>query len=228
MSSFWSERFLWIHLAGLAALPVALELCILGLATGDPILPIWLELLWVGSIGIVPVLWMQWQRPFDIFSLLIAVVKPEQLTPNQKRILSLFKTKETRIGALLAAGLSVGILWQLFKVAAIAVEVVPSLPGGRIIGLLVAAMAFAAANLFLQVPVSVLRVLLSSDADLMATEPYPVEQIRQDFTLLGFQVKQILPPLAEEPTQPSASATVQGQPSGPDTSTNLPVAQDDE
>jgi hypothetical protein len=228
MRSFWSERFLWIHLAGLAVLPIALELCVLGLAVGDPILPVWLELLLVGSVGIIPALWMQWQRPFDIFSFLVVVIKPEQLTSSQNRILSLFKTKETRIGAVLAAVLSTAILWQLYKIAPIAAEVAPSPPGGRIIGLLVAAVAFAAANLFLQVPVSVLRVLLSSDTKLMTMEPYSVEKIRQDFTLLGFQVNQILPPLQAEPGQPS-SVTVQGnQPSGSGTPTNSSSAQDDE
>lgn len=230
MSSFWSERFLWIHLAGLAVLPITLELCILGLAVGDPTLPVWLELLWVGSIGIIPALWMQWQRPFDIFSLLVAVIKPEQLTSDQKRILSLFKTKETRIGAVLAAVLSVGILWQLYRIAPVAVDVAPSPLGGRIIGLLVAAVAFAAANLFLQVPVSVLRILLSSDAKLMTMEPYPVEQIKQDFTLLGFQVNQILPPLAKKPTQPLVSTTAQGnRPSVLESPpTNPPSAQIDD
>lgn len=218
----WSERFLWIHLAGLAALPIALELCVLGLAVGDSTL-LWLELLLVGGIGIIPALWMQWQRPFDIFSLLLVVIKPEHLTVDQKRILSLFKTTENRIGAVLAALLSAGILWQLFKVAPVAAEVAPSPPGGRIIGLLVAAVAFAAANLFLQVPVSVLRVLLSNDTKLMAMEPYPVEKIKQDFTLLGFQINQILPPLQAPATVP---VTVQGS-SDPDASTNAPAAQDD-
>lgn len=199
MPSFWSERFLWIHLAGLAVLPIALELCVLGLAVGNPILPVWLELLLVGSIGIVPALWMQWQHPFDIFSLLVVVIKPTQLTSEQKQILSSFKTKETRAAAGLTAILSVAVLWQLYKVAPIAAEVAPSLPGGRIVGVLVAAVVFAAANVFLQVSVSVLRVLLSSDAKLAAIEPYPVEKIKQDFTLVGLQVNQILPPLVEKP-----------------------------
>lgn len=197
MRSFWSERFLWIHLAGLAVLPISLELCVLGLAVSDLILPVWLELLLVGSIGIIPALWMQWQQPFDIFSLLAIVVKPNQLTLDQRRMLSLLKTKETRIAAVLVAILSIGILWQLYRVAPIAAEVAPSLPGGRFAGLIIAGLAFAAANLFLQVPVSILRVLLTSDAKLATTEPYPVEKIKQDFTLVGFQVNQILPPLRE-------------------------------
>lgn len=207
MRSFWSERFLWIHLAGLAVLPLFLELSVLGLAVGDPVLP-WLELLLVGGLGIVPALWMQWQRPFNIFNLLLITIKPEQLTLSQRRILSLFKTNQTRIGAVLAAVLSTAILWQLYKIAPIAAETASFLPGGRIVGLGVATVAFAAANLFLQVPVSVLGVLLSSDAKLMAVEPYPTEKVRQDFTCVGLQVNQILPPLSEE-SEASATATPQ-------------------
>jgi len=51
MRSFWTEPFLWIHLAGIAALPLALELVWLGLAVGDPILPVWLELVLVIATG---------------------------------------------------------------------------------------------------------------------------------------------------------------------------------
>jgi hypothetical protein len=101
MRSFWTEPFLWIHLAGIAALPLALELVWLGLAVGDPILPVWLELLLVAAVGIVPVLWMQLTRPFDIFSILVLAMKPEQLTQEQRRLLSLFKTKNNPASQLL-------------------------------------------------------------------------------------------------------------------------------
>src|SRR4028118_1567963 len=97
MRSFWTEPFLWIHLAGLAAVPLALEFVWLGLAVGDPILPVWMELLLIAVVGIAPVLWMQLIRPFDIFSILVLALKPEQLTVEQRRILSLFKTKNNPV-----------------------------------------------------------------------------------------------------------------------------------
>ena len=70
MRSFGSEPFLWIHLSGVAALPIFLGLCLLGLAVSSPLLPVWLEMFLVAVAGIVPVLWMQRFRPFYIFSIL--------------------------------------------------------------------------------------------------------------------------------------------------------------
>jgi len=36
-------------------------------------------------------------------------------------------------------------------------------------------------------------VFVTSDAELAATEPYPLEKISPDFTILGLPVNQILP-----------------------------------
>ncbi|MDJ0546138.1 MAG: low-complexity tail membrane protein, partial [Microcystis sp. M53601_WE4] len=83
-----SEPFLWIHLAGLAALPIFLQIAWIGLAVGDPLPFLWLEWLFLGAIAIIPVFWMQWTKPFDIFSLLLVALKPSQLTPEQLKILS--------------------------------------------------------------------------------------------------------------------------------------------
>jgi len=50
-----------------------------------------------------------------------------------------------------------------------------------------------ASNLFFQIPVSVARMFVTSDAEFAATEPYPLEKISPDFTILGLPVNQILP-----------------------------------
>jgi hypothetical protein len=198
MRSFWTEPFLWIHLAGLAALPLCLELVWLGLAVGDPILPVWLEFLLVGAIGIVPVLWMQLTRPFDIFSLLVLAMKPEQLTQQQRRILSLFKTKANPLLTIAGAVFMLWVLWQIYRVAPVAAAIAPLAPGWRLAGLLGASLAFLASNLFLQVPLSVAQVLLTSESEFASTEPYPVEKTPQDFTIPGVRVNQILPITATE------------------------------
>lgn len=203
MRSFWTEPFLWIHLAGLAAFPLTLELVWLGLAVGDPILPIWLEFLLVAAIGIVPVLWMQLVRPFDIFSILILALKPEQLTESQRRLLSLFKTKTHQILSVVAAVVMVWVLWQVYRVAPMAAGITPLPPSWRIVGLLGAGLGFLLSNLFLQVPVSVAQVLLISESKFAASAPYPVEKIPQDFTIPGVRVNKILPISAVE----SATAT---------------------
>jgi hypothetical protein len=193
MRSFWNEPFLWIHLAGLAAVPLALEVVWWGLAVGDPILPVWLEWSLLAIVGIAPVLWMQLTRPFDIFSILVLALKPEQLTVEQRRLLSLFKTKNNRVLIIAAAALMLLVLWQIYRAAPIAAAVAPFSPSWRIIGLLLAGLAFLGSNLFLQVPLSVLQVLLTSESEFAATEPYAIEKLSQDFTIPGLKVNKILP-----------------------------------
>lgn len=197
MSSFRSEPILWIHLAGLAVVPIFLELCLLGLAVNDPLLPAWLELFIVAAVGVVPVLWMQLSRPFYIFAILAIALKQEQLSSEQRKILSLINTRLNRVLAVVAAVFLVGVLWQLYRVAPLAAGRAPFLPEWRGLGLLSASMAFLASNLFFQIPVSVARMFVTSDAEFAATEPYPLEKISPDFTILGLPVNQILPFLSD-------------------------------
>ncbi|MBF2074799.1 MAG: low-complexity tail membrane protein [Synechococcales cyanobacterium C42_A2020_086] len=194
MRSFWSDPYLWVHLAGLAVVPIFLELCLLGLAATSSVLPAWLVLGLVGAAGSLPILWMQWQRPFNIFSVLILALKPSELSETQRRILSRFQTPLAKGVAVAAAGLLLAVLWQLYPLAPL-VTSVARLPGGWLGGLLLAMAAFLGSNLFVQVPLSVLQVLLLSDSALAATPAYPVEQIEAHFTTPGFRVKHILPML---------------------------------
>jgi hypothetical protein len=213
MRSFWSDPYLWVHLAGIAAVPLLLELCLLGLAVGNPVLPVGLEWLLVGAIGVIPILWMQWQRPFSIFSLVVLAIQPQQLTEDQRRILRLFKSPLEKGLAVLMALVLLAVLWQLFQIAPIASEVTPLTRFGRLGGLLVAAIAFLGSNLFLQVPISVLQTLLTDDRAFAVAEPYPAAQIATDFTLLGLRVKQILPPMQSATTLPSTSPSAIATPS---------------
>ena len=193
MRSFWSEPFLWIHLAGVAALPIFLGLCLLGLAVGAPLLPVWLEVFLVGAAGIGPVLWMQWFRPFYIFSILVVAVKPQNLSNAQQRILLGFKSRLNQGLALFVAIVLALILWQLYRFAPLAAGVTLFPPQWRLAGLLLAAFAFLASNLFLQVPASVIAVLLMPESEFAATKPDVLEKIGQDFTIAGWQVDRILP-----------------------------------
>lgn len=191
---------MWIHLSGAAALPIFLGLCLLGLAVGSPLLPVWLEMFLVAVAGIVPVLWMQWFRPFYIFSILVVAVKPQNLTSLQQRILTRFKTKLNQGIALFVAVLLTVILWQLYRLAPLAASVAPFPPSWRWAGLLLAASAFLASNLFLQVSASVMAVLLTPESEFAATKPHVLEKIRQDFTIAPWQVDRLLPALAAETT----------------------------
>jgi len=210
MRAFWSDPYLWLHLAGFATVPLWLEICLLGLAVGDPVLPVWMEVLLVGTVGIAPILWMQWQKPFCIYSFLFLAVAPVHMTDRQRRLLRLFKTSTTQLLAIPVAVALLVILWKLYLWAPLVASVAP-FDGQRWFGLGLAAIAFLFANLFTQVPVSVLRVLLASDAQVNGQEPYPSERIGQDFTLPGFRLKQILPLPATE-TIPAGGVATSGVP----------------
>jgi len=197
MRSFWSEPILWIHLAGLATLPIFLELCLIGLAVGDPVLPVWMEFFIVAGIGIMPVLWVQLSRPFSIFAVIGVAQKPEHLTVQQRKILSLINTRLNQLLAVLVAVFLVGVLWQLYRIAPLAAGITPFSPEWRVLGLLLAGVAFLASNVFLQIPVSVAKVFVTSETEFAATEPYPLERISKDFTIVGLQVNQILPELTD-------------------------------
>lgn len=190
MRSFRSDPYLWIHLAGLATVPLWLELCWLGLAIGYPVLPFWLELGLVAAVGALPIFWMQWQRPFYIFSLVFLAVKPEHLTELQRRLLTRFTSQINRILTVLTTALLVAVLRQLYYTAPIAAPAAMVLPDSRWAGLGIAALSFLAANLFVQVPVSVVAVMLSPAAQ---AEPMPLQQIRSRLTILGFPIGQFLP-----------------------------------
>ena len=215
MRSFWSDPYLWVHLAGFSALPVCLELCLIGLATGEPLFPVWFELLIVGGIGILPIFWMQWQRPFSIFSLPFIALKPTRLTDDQRRILHRFKSPVNRGVAVLVALIMVWVLWQLYQIAPLASPSPFFAPATRGVGLLIASIAFLGCNLFAQVPMAVLAVLLTNEAKFATTEPYPMGQVSKDFTLPGISVLHLLPPLVANPRQPAAPASTSASPVAP-------------
>ncbi|MEL7034080.1 MAG: low-complexity tail membrane protein [Cyanobacteria bacterium J06592_8] len=194
MPNFRLDPYLWIHLSGIAVLPLWLCLCLLGFAIDYPIGPIGVELTVVASLGILPILAMQWFRPFYIFSILLIAIKPKQLTPTQRQILTRFKTSLNQKLAGVAPIILIPILWQLYRLAPIAANAVSLSLHGRIVGLLIASLGFLGANLFLQVPISVISVLLTRKAEWAVTEPLDIEQIRQGFTRLGLGVNRILPP----------------------------------
>ncbi|MBH8564257.1 low-complexity tail membrane protein [Nostoc sp. CENA67] len=193
MRSFRSEPILWIHVAGLATLPILLTMCLLFLSVGKPVLPVWMELCLVGSVGILPLLWMQLRRPFYIFAILGVAVKPENLTEQQRKILCLTNTKLNHVLSFLVAILAIGILWQLYQISPQVIKLASFLPQWRSLGLVLAALTFLASNLFLQIPVSAARILVTNDTEFAALEPLSLEKIKQDFTIFGVRVNQILP-----------------------------------
>jgi hypothetical protein len=199
MNSFRFEPFLWIHLAGLVTFPLWLGLFAVGFAMGVPLLPFWLEFGVVVIIGILPILWMQWFRPFYIFSILVVATKPATLTLMQRQILSRFNTQLNHGLSLITTILLIGILSQVNQVNAIVSDVAGLLPQWHSMGLLLATLACLGCSLFCHVPASVIGVLLTKTDDFAQTQPLSVTEIRQQFLIVGWQVQQILPISSSNP-----------------------------
>ncbi|NJK99432.1 MAG: low-complexity tail membrane protein [Spirulinaceae cyanobacterium RM2_2_10] len=206
MTAFKLEPFLWIHLAGLAALPLLLQVLWLSLAAGQPLLPVGLELAVLTVLGIGPILWMQWTRPFDIFSLLLVTLRPDRLNDDQRRILQLFKAPRQRLLAIAAAALAFWLLHQLYRWTPLVAGTTLLSSQNHLVGLVIAIPVFLACNLFLQVPLSVLGVLLHSQQQFAATVPYASDRITNDFSVLGWRVARLLPAY----TLPPVAATTAG------------------
>jgi hypothetical protein len=191
MNDLRSEPFLWIHLAGLAVVPLSLQLVWLGLAVGYTSSLFWLEFLLIIGLGIIPVLWMQLYKPFNFFSILVISIIPEQLTDQQRKILALLKTNNQKILAIIAATIMAIIIWPLDHFAPLVKLSVDFLPQWRILGIVITIIAFLVTNLFFQVSLSALRILLFNSEKLNDITPYPVEKIPQDFLMSSIKVKKI-------------------------------------
>jgi hypothetical protein len=228
MKSFRYDPYLWVHLAGLAAVPIWLDICLLGLAVGYPTVPK-LEVAILIGIGVIPALLMQLQRPFSIFCLLVLALRPSALTTEQRQMLTLFRRWRVRLASLLVPIPLVWILLKLYDLAPVATELTPFASWGRIGGMAIAAVSFLLANVFLQVPVSVLQVLLMSEKQLQAADPYPTDRISQDFTVIGLPVNRILPHLvaAEQPASETVLLAENGHPTAEATTADADAPEDD-
>ncbi len=215
MKPWRCDPYLWVHLAGLATVPLWIDLCLLGLAVGNPTWP-GLELGFIVAVGVLPVLVMQLRRPFYIFSLPGLALRPRALAEDQRRLLTQFRRWRVRLGALLVPVPLVWALVKLYPLAFLAHDITPFGDWGRWGGVAIAALGFFLANLFLQVPVAVLQVLATPDRRMQQVLPYAVDQIAADFTLLGLPVGKILPaiafPEAGFPASPAPKSVAEGLP----------------
>ena len=189
------DPYLWIHLAGLATLPLWLDICLAGLAVGDPVVSPGLELITLGLVGTLPILWMQLQRPFYIFSVPGFALRPDQLSVERRRLLSLQRTLVSRLLVILSAiALLFGLYW-LYQLAPITADMTPFAAKSRTTGWAIAAISFVCANLFVQVPVTVIPLLLASPTTCQNTEPFESAAILKKFMVVGLRLESILPDL---------------------------------
>lgn len=187
------DPYLWIHLAGLATVPLWLDVCLVGLAVGEPAVPPWLELTVLAAVSTMPMVWMQWRRPFYIFSVPGLALRPDKLSLERRRLLTLQRGWLSRSLVLLAAIALLWALYTLYQLAPMATDL-PWLAGkSRATGWSIGAIAFLLANLFALVPATVVPLFLTSPSRLAKVSPIAADQVLQNFTVVGLRISKILP-----------------------------------
>ncbi|MEB3117338.1 MAG: low-complexity tail membrane protein [Limnothrix sp.] len=213
------DPYLWVHLAGLAALPLCAELCLLGLAAGDPLLPGGWDWLLVGLLGTAPIVAMQWLRPFYPFSVLLVSLRADRLNETQQRILQRWAGWETKAIALIASLLVLWALQRLDQLSPLAAEIAPL--DQRAIGLLVVWLGALLGSLLLTVALVSLWVLLTPQTAFSAIEPFPVGNVPGSFLRLSVRLTKVLPDLENAPVAAPAKVPEPESATPPET-TNAP------
>jgi hypothetical protein len=212
------NRYLWVHFAALAAVPLLLDICWAGLASAGSTfnypsagsLQFWA----IALLGIAPTLWMQLSKPFYLFSLPPVALRPTELTEEQRRCLQLLKSLQVKIIAGITAGFSVWLLWQVYARSPQAAPLMSPTAG-----LVSAAVAFFFACAILQISVSAGRSLFVGPDTLKRVVPVEVSAIATEFLILGIRVNKLLPsavyaePSAAEPeAEPLAAEPLEKEP----------------
>ena len=186
------NRYLWVHLVGLATVPLLLDICLAGLASARPAFDyaeaFGIQFWTVALVGVAPSLWMQIQKPFYIYSLPPLAVKPSSLSEDDRRCLTVLKSWQIKALAGVTAGFLVWLLAQLYAKLP---QISPVMKPG--VGLVCAIAAFFFVCLFLQISVSVVRSLLIGQDTLQRVKPFEASEISSSFLIPGLRVSKILP-----------------------------------
>ncbi|MGD1895369.1 MAG: low-complexity tail membrane protein [Phormidesmis sp.] len=193
MMRLQQNRYLWVHFAGLAFVPLLLDICLAGLASAGPALAFKGQFWAIALLGILPGLAMQWLKPFYIFSLPPSALKPAALSEDQRRCLQIFKSWQIKA---LAIGVAVFSLWLLAQVYGMTPQVSPVFTAKA--GLVIGAIAFFVAATFMQISVSAGRALLISPQALKRVAAVDVGAIASDFLILGVRVNKLLPDISTQ------------------------------
>lgn len=189
------DPYLWLHLVGLATLPLTLALVAIALAWGIPVPFSNTELILIVLIGGLPVWILQIWRPWQPFGFLCFQIPPERMDERQKRILRLIQSNRQPLLNVAGAVVMVLLLWQISHYAPLATGLSEGFWQWRIFGLGVAIAGFFLGNVSIQMSFTLLPTLFSSEKTVQAMDPHPNISIRRDFACWGLPMGQIFPSL---------------------------------
>lgn len=203
MIELQQNRYLWVHFASLAMVPLLLDVCLAGLASAGSAFQypeaygfqFWIIVL----LGIVPPLAMQLLKPFYVFSLPPLALNPAALTLEQRRCLRLLTSWQVKALSVVSAGLSFWLLLQVYRRLP---QITPVMT--PMAGVVCSAIAFFFISVFLQLSISSARALLVGPSTLKRVSPYESDAIAQDFLILGFPLNKLLPAGPSQPAEPSS------------------------
>ncbi|RZM82425.1 low-complexity tail membrane protein [Leptolyngbya iicbica] len=193
MTSHRRDPYLWLHLAGLATVPLWLDVCLAGLAVGEPIVPPWLEITTLTLVSVLPIVWLQLQRPFYIFSVPGLALRPDRLSVERRRLLTIQRNWWSRGLVVLTAIALWFMLYRLYQMAPMAIDLPWLSDKSRATGWAICAGGFGLANLFALVPATVVPLLLISPRQLEHTTPFKVTKVLTNFLVVGVRLGRILP-----------------------------------
>ncbi|AFY40600.1 hypothetical protein Lepto7376_4498 [[Leptolyngbya] sp. PCC 7376] len=187
------DPYLWLHLVGLAMLPLTLALVVIALAWGIPLPFSTAELITIVLVGGVPVWVLQILRPWQPFGFFIFQIPPERMDERQKQILRLIQgTRQPLLNAL-GAVVMVILLWQIAHYSPLATGISAGFWQWRVIGITLAIVGFFLSNVIVQMSLTLLPTLFLSENTVIAIDPHPNVSIRRDFACWGIPMGQIFP-----------------------------------
>lgn len=187
------DPYLWLHLVGLATLPLTLALVAIALAWGIPLPFATAELILIVLIGGVPVWVLQILRPWQPFGFLFFQIPPERMDERQKQILRLIQGTRQPVLNVVGAVFMVILLWQLAHYAPLATGMSEGFWQWRLIGLGLAIAGFFLGNVSLQMSLTLLPALFQSEKTVKAMDQHPNVSIRRDFACWGLPMGQLFP-----------------------------------
>ncbi|MFM7267301.1 MAG: low-complexity tail membrane protein [Cyanobium sp.] len=192
------EPLLWLHLLGLAALPLEAAALLLVLAGADPgPLPA-LELLFCWSLGAAGPALLLWRLPPDLWSLLLLQVPLKGRRPDQLRLSALQGALPVRLLAAAGAPLLVPLLWWCDRTAGLAWAFSPLRSSPRLVVLLVAAALLALMLWQWQQSVQALWLLSRPATKVAQSLPLPLAEAAERRLNLGLPLL-LLKPLVSQP-----------------------------
>jgi outer membrane biosynthesis protein TonB len=206
------EPLLWLQCLAIGVIPLELLLIRLLLAGADPgPVPI-VERLLIWGVGVVAPAIALWKRPADWGSLLLLRL-PVASRRSDQLILSASEGQWGSRSALVGCtALLLPLLWWLDESAGLIHEFSPLQDSSRLVSLLLTAPLLALLVWQIQQMVQAVLLLVQAPQDDSTTEPWSLDQLRQERMSFGLQVLQFAPLTWPEPVEPTPSPTPEPPP----------------